>query len=236
MSLRRWRQYNTTAELRCFNDTPQLFSQGNTPVWCKRHRVTTGGGGEALVYRWMLPGTGRRDDNSGCGGRNGGAAKGGRADCCRGPERRLGEDRRTGPGQRYYDGGCNSEVGGSSDNFLPQWRPWCRGRRTWAMVQLGREVRSRTDYILGYDRQIIQNVDVRDPQHNSNHFMVMGCLCGASPREHLRYLGQWIRLPLKLPGRHTSMLVYKIFVEFRSAMPKPDKQVARHNSCILEET
>ena len=57
------------------------------------------------------------------------------------------------------------------------------------MMQLGREMRSRTDYILESDLQIIQNVAVRDPQHNSNHFMVMGCLRGASPREHLRYLG-----------------------------------------------
>ena len=39
-----------------------------------------------------------------------------------------------------------------SEHFLPQWRPWCRGRREWAMVQLGREVRSRTDYILGSNR------------------------------------------------------------------------------------
>ena len=76
-----------------------------------------------------------------------------------------------------------------SEHFLPQWCPWCRGKRAWAVVQLGREVRSRTDYILGSDRQIIQNVAVRDPRHNSNHFMVMVCLCGASPREHSRYLG-----------------------------------------------
>ena len=104
------------------------------------------------------------------------------------------------------------------------------------MVQLGREVMSQTDYILGYDRQIIQNVAVRDPRHNSNHFMVMGCLCGASPREHLRYLGQWMRLPLRLPGRQTRMRADKIFAKLQSTMPKPDKQAARQNLWILEDT
>ena len=97
-------------------------------------------------------------------------------------------------------------------------------------------MRSRIDYILGYDRQIIQNVAVGDPRHNSNHFMVMGCLRGASPREHLRYLRQWMRLPLRLTGRQTRMRGDKIFAKLRSAMLNPDKQAAHHNSWILEET
>ena len=97
-------------------------------------------------------------------------------------------------------------------------------------------MRSRIDYILGYDRQIIQNVAVRDPRHNSNHFMFMGCLHGASPRNQLRYLGRWMRLPLRLPGRQTRMWVDKIFAKLRSAMPKPDKQAVHHNLWILEDT
>ena len=42
---------------------------------------------------------------------------------------------------------------------------------------------------------------VRDPRHNSDHFMVVGCLCGASPREHSCYLGRRTRIPLRRPGR-----------------------------------
>ena len=61
-------------------------------------------------------------------------------------------------------------------------------RKTWAMVRQGRVVRSRTDYIMGYDCRIFQNVAVRDLRHNSNHLMVMECLYGASPMEHSRYL------------------------------------------------
>ena len=97
-------------------------------------------------------------------------------------------------------------------------------------------MRSRIDYILGYDRQIIQNVAVRDPRHNSNHFMFMGCLHGASPRNQLRYLGRWMRLPLRLPGCQTRMRADKIFAKLRSAMPKPDKQAVHHNLWILEDT
>ena len=40
------------------------------------------------------------------------------------------------------------------------------------------------DYILGSDRRIFRNVTVRDPRHDSNHFMVMGCLQGSYPREY----------------------------------------------------
>ena len=34
-------------------------------------------------------------------------------------------------------------------HFLPRDLRWCRDRRTWGILRKGREVRSRTDYILG---------------------------------------------------------------------------------------
>ena len=68
--------------------------------------------------------------------------------------------------------------------FLLRRRPWCRDGRTWSMLQKGREVRSRTDYILGTDRRLFGNVSVRDPRHNSDHYMVLGCLHSASLTEH----------------------------------------------------
>ena len=48
--------------------------------------------------------------------------------------------------------------------FLPRKRRWGRERRTWTMVRGGKEVRSRTDYILGTDRSLFRNVAVRDPR------------------------------------------------------------------------
>ena len=60
--------------------------------------------------------------------------------------------------------------------FLPRKRRWGRGRerRTWSMVREGKVVRSRTNYILGTDRSLFRNVSVRDPRHNTDHFMVVG--------------------------------------------------------------
>ena len=57
------------------------------------------------------------------------------------------------------------------------------------MIREGREVRSRTDYIPGTDLCLFGNVSVRDPRHNSDHYMVMGCLHSASLMEHFRYIG-----------------------------------------------
>ena len=54
-------------------------------------------------------------------------------------------------------------------HFLPQWRSWYHDGRTCRMVRLGRELRSRTDYILGTDRRLFRNASVRDPRHNSDH-------------------------------------------------------------------
>ena len=48
-------------------------------------------------------------------------------------------------------------------HFFPRQRSCNRDHKTWAKVRQGREVRSWTDYIMGSDRRIFQNVDVRYP-------------------------------------------------------------------------
>ena len=53
-------------------------------------------------------------------------------------------------------------------------REWNRDWKMWEMVRQWREVSSRTDYILGTDCRIFQNVAVRDLQHNFEHYMVLG--------------------------------------------------------------
>ena len=103
------------------------------------------------------------------------------------------------------------------------------------MVRQGRVLQSWKDYILVSDRRIIQNMAVRDPRHNSDHLMVIGCLCGASPREHSCYLRRRTRLPLQPPGRKTKTRADKIFAELRHAIPKPDKQATRNNLRISAE-
>ena len=75
-----------------------------------------------------------------------------------------------------------------SAHFLLLWRSWCRYRMTWSMVHEGREVSSRTDYILGMDCCLFWYVSVWDPRHKSYHYLVSGCLRSAPLREHFEYL------------------------------------------------
>ena len=69
-----------------------------------------------------------------------------------------------------------------AEHFLPRRRTWGRERRTWSMVREGKVVRSRTDYILGTDRHFFWNVSVRDPRHNTDHYMVLCCIHRAPKR------------------------------------------------------
>ena len=76
-----------------------------------------------------------------------------------------------------------------SAHFLPLRSSWLWDRRTWIMIPEGREVRSRTDYIMGTGRRLFWNVSAQDPRYNSDHYTVMGCLRSAPLREHAKYLG-----------------------------------------------
>ena len=71
-------------------------------------------------------------------------------------------------------------------HFLLRQRRWCRERRTWKMVQEGKVFRSWTDYILGTYRRLFWNISVRDPRHNTDHYMVLGCLRSAPKRGQVR--------------------------------------------------
>ena len=73
---------------------------------------------------------------------------------------------------------------GTSGHFLPRHKPRLKDGCTWAMHWGGREVRSRTDYILGTDNHLFQNVAVLDARHNTDHYLVLGCLCGSAPAIH----------------------------------------------------
>ena len=74
-------------------------------------------------------------------------------------------------------------------NFFLSGQVWCRDQRTWSMRRQGRVMRSRTDYILGSDHRIFQNVDVQDSRHNSDHYMAVGSLHVSSPWNTLITLG-----------------------------------------------
>ena len=104
----------------------------------------------------------------------------------------------------------------------------------WSMVREGKVIRSRTDYLLGTDRSLFRNVAVRDPRHNSDHYMVVIQLRGGSAREHVRYITGKRRLPLLPPKEPTRE--DNLFGDLRRAMPKPHEREKHRNAWISNET
>ena len=102
------------------------------------------------------------------------------------------------------------------------------------MVREGKVVWSRTDYILGTDRRLLWNLSVWDPRHNTNHYMVLGCLHSAPEKEHTKYLTGRKQLPLRPPSDPTRE--DGIFAALRRAVPKPHARERRKNGWILEDT
>ena len=84
-------------------------------------------------------------------------------------------------------------------HFFPRRQRWGRERRMSSMVREGKIVRSRTDYILGTDRSLFRNESFQDRRHNTNHFMMVGCLRSAPEREHAKYITGRKKLPLQPP-------------------------------------
>ena len=102
------------------------------------------------------------------------------------------------------------------------------------MIREGRGVRSWTDYIMGMDHRLFGNVSIRDPRHNSYHYMVLGCLHSTSLREHARYLGGRKRPPLQPPTSPTRK--DRIFASLGRAVLKLHAQEARNNTWISATT
>ena len=81
-------------------------------------------------------------------------------------------------------------------HFLPRCRLWLQDRFTWGMRRDGREVQYQTDYILGKYLRLFQDVAIRDPRHNSDHYMVLGCLREEPAKDLTDYLRKAHRFPL----------------------------------------
>ena len=61
------------------------------------------------------------------------------------------------------------------------------------MIRGGSEVRSRTKYILGTDRRLLQNMKAQDARHKTDHYLVLGCLHRSA---YSCYLKERNRFPL----------------------------------------
>ena len=121
-----------------------------------------------------------------------------------------------------------------SSHFLPRKKPCLKDGRTLVMRRGGWEVRSRTDYILGKDSSMLQNVAVQDSRHNTEHYLVLGYLCGSAPTAHLRYLGNFTRSPIRSPA--TTEKEDRMFDELRRAITRPHRQERHLQAWISPET
>ena len=101
------------------------------------------------------------------------------------------------------------------------------------MVREGKVVWSRTDYLLGTEQSLFRNLSVWDPRHNTDHFMVVGCLRCAPEREHTRYIAGRRKLPLRPPTEPTRE--DGIFAALRRSVPKPNARDRHKNEWISEE-
>ena len=70
------------------------------------------------------------------------------------------------------------------EHFRPRYFHWKRDGRVWSILRCVQEVGYRMDYILGTYRCLLQNISVLDPRHNSDHYLVLGCLRSENLREH----------------------------------------------------
>ena len=62
--------------------------------------------------------------------------------------------------------------------------PWNQEKGMCSMVEIVREVRYQTDYILETDRCIFRNMSVLDPRNNLDHYLILGYLLSTTLREH----------------------------------------------------
>ena len=77
-------------------------------------------------------------------------------------------------------------------------------------------------------------MSIRDPRHNTDHYMVLGYLRSDPEMEHAKYLSGRKKLPLWSPAEPTREDV--IFASLRRAVPKPHGMERRMNNWISKET
>ena len=89
-------------------------------------------------------------------------------------------------------------------------------------------------FSYGADRSLFWNVSVWDPRHNTDHYMVLGCLRSGPEREYAKYLLGSKKLPLRPPAEPRRD--DGIFTALRRFVLKPHARERRMNEWISEDT
>ena len=101
------------------------------------------------------------------------------------------------------------------------------------MARGGREMYSWTNYILGTDCRLLHTMGIRDAGHNTDNYLVLGCLCGATPAAQSRYIRKRKSSPIK--PLKTMDRVYRLFADLRGGIPKPHWREHLCQAWILPE-
>ena len=121
-----------------------------------------------------------------------------------------------------------------SGQLLPHQIPWARDSRKLSMLRKDQEVKSWADCILGTYRHLFQNLSSRYPRHNTDKYMILGCLSGTTLRDNQQYLIWCMWIPLCPPK--TSILEDTILMDLKRSVPKPSVSQKQRASFIYEET
>ena len=95
-------------------------------------------------------------------------------------------------------------------------------------------VRSQTNYILGTDSLLLQNVAFWDARHNTDHYLVLGGLHGSVPAAHSCYLGKRTHLSIRPPA--TPDKADHMFAKLWRAIPRPPRRKRHRQAWISPET
>ena len=119
-------------------------------------------------------------------------------------------------------------------HFIPQRNLWAINGCNCSMLCRFWQVRHRTDYLMGMDHCLFQNVSLWYAHHNICHYLFMGFLRGAAVTEHSRYLGSQQSFTLKTPRAPSGF--DRLFADLRRAVPKPPWREIRRQTWILPNT
>ena len=67
-------------------------------------------------------------------------------------------------------------------HLLPCHLNWTRDGQALIILHRVNMARYRADYILGTDRRMLPIFKVRSPRHNTDHYLFLGCIRGATQR------------------------------------------------------
>ena len=102
------------------------------------------------------------------------------------------------------------------------------------MLYCVHEVRSWTEYIIGTGRRLLKIYAFQDTRHNSDHYLVLGCLRNVTLKEHRCYFGMCTQIRIRPPRQPSCK--DNLFASLCKAFPKPLARECPYNYWISEDT